>query len=135
MHSNGKGTTPEYSLASGLAELYERFCNRENIGYAPYFMTNIMKSNYKKYSEMKLSDILGCLKHNIPLDKLNFFRQCKSDINLFTIFFINTLITFYFFNCVEKFMISSSELLSFSLSVLSVVSLFLSLEDLVLNPI
>ena len=49
MHSNGKGTTPEYSLASGLAELYERFCNRENIGYAPYFMTNIMKSNYKKY--------------------------------------------------------------------------------------
>ena len=50
MHSNGKGTTPEYSLASGLAELYERFCNRENIGYAPYFMTNIMKSNYKKYN-------------------------------------------------------------------------------------
>ena len=50
MHSNGKGTTPEYSLASGLAEQYERFCNRENIGYAPYFMTNIMKSNYKKYN-------------------------------------------------------------------------------------
>lgn len=46
---------------------------------------NFIKNNHKKYPqyEMKLSDILGCLKHNIPLDKLNFFRQCKSDINLF----------------------------------------------------
>lgn len=49
MHSNGKGTTEEYSLASGLAELYERFCNLEGVGYSTDFFNRIINNNYKNY--------------------------------------------------------------------------------------
>jgi ribosomal protein S12 methylthiotransferase accessory factor YcaO len=34
MHSNGKGMTKDFCLASAYAELFERFCNNSNEAYA-----------------------------------------------------------------------------------------------------
>lgn len=49
IHASGKGMTYEFSLASGYAELYERFCNKCNFIRHPFFMqerNNLMKKNY-----------------------------------------------------------------------------------------
>jgi ribosomal protein S12 methylthiotransferase accessory factor len=54
--SNGKGINKEYCLASGLAELYERFCigcpNNLNICYED--------SLYDEEEKLTLSDIFSC---------------------------------------------------------------------------
>lgn len=51
LQSNGKGMTKEYCLASGYAELYERFCNQETIKDNIFFRWKSL--NYK---EIKLNN-------------------------------------------------------------------------------
>lgn len=41
--TNGKGVTEEFSLASGYAESYERFCNRINLFFSPLIMSKLMQ--------------------------------------------------------------------------------------------
>ena len=49
-HANGKGTTKDYCLASGLAELYERQCNGAS-GFLDLYTVNdyVKKNNFKNY--------------------------------------------------------------------------------------
>ena len=47
--SNGKGMTREYALASGYAELYERFCNGMNFGANPFWLHFLIEKNKNKY--------------------------------------------------------------------------------------
>lgn len=53
--SNGKGMTEEYSLASGYAELYERYCNRSpwdlNILYNKCYTTKKIKEQQYIYNK------------------------------------------------------------------------------------
>lgn len=49
LHSSGKGMTEVYALASGYAELYERFCNKCNFTRHPFFVKNLSEAMYKKY--------------------------------------------------------------------------------------
>ena len=47
-HAHGKGVTKEYCLASGHAELYERFCNKAVNGLGLTFMKKFVEeSNIK----------------------------------------------------------------------------------------
>lgn len=46
--ANGKGMTTSYSLASGYAELYERFCNQINFMPSLYWGNLYMDRNYAK---------------------------------------------------------------------------------------
>ena len=41
--ANGKGTSKEYALASGFAELYERFSNRFNYVMSPLFFRDYIQ--------------------------------------------------------------------------------------------
>lgn len=43
LHAHGKGMTKEYALASGHAELYERFCNRATNGLSMTFMDKFVE--------------------------------------------------------------------------------------------
>ena len=45
--SQGKGVSKDYSLASGLAELYERFCNKMPYIYNPFLMSQLENENLK----------------------------------------------------------------------------------------
>lgn len=47
LDSNGKGVTKEYALASGYAELYERFCNKTNFIANPLWIRAFMNNNKK----------------------------------------------------------------------------------------
>jgi len=47
--ANGKGVTKEYSLASGHAELYERFCNGMFLNGSYYWNRKIQEMSYEKY--------------------------------------------------------------------------------------
>ena len=49
LHSSGKGMTEAYALASGYAELYERFCNKCNFIRHPFFVKHFNEAMYKKY--------------------------------------------------------------------------------------
>ena len=58
-HVNGKGMTKDYCIASGLGELYERFCNQvfflPNINWArKYIETNKQVNGYALSPEEKL---------------------------------------------------------------------------------
>lgn len=46
--ANGKGMTESYSLASGYAELYERFCNKTFFIANPYWIKSYMENNMKQ---------------------------------------------------------------------------------------
>lgn len=48
-NSNGKGMTKEYALASGYAELYERFCNQMNFAANEFFMRDLTKANKEQH--------------------------------------------------------------------------------------
>ena len=48
--TNGKGVTKEYCLASGYAELYERFCNKIFFLSSPWWIHDYMKENYNTNS-------------------------------------------------------------------------------------
>lgn len=48
--ANGKGITREYSLASGYAELYERFCNFDFFNNNIFFFNSIQQNNLKNYN-------------------------------------------------------------------------------------
>lgn len=56
-HSNGKGSTQEYALASGYSELYERYCNFSNntlgqkINYEKLFELNLQKNGYRLFPD------------------------------------------------------------------------------------
>ena len=47
--SNGKGTTEDYSMASGFAELYERFCNSIFYLNSPIVLDAVMQERYNKF--------------------------------------------------------------------------------------
>ena len=47
--ANGKGVSEIYSLASGHAELYERFCNGMMFGANPWWNKSIIKMNQEKH--------------------------------------------------------------------------------------
>lgn len=47
--SNGKGVSEIYSLASGHAELYERFCNGMMFGANPWWNKSVIKMNQEKH--------------------------------------------------------------------------------------
>ena len=49
LHSSGKGMTEAYALASGYAELYERFCSKCNFIRHPFFVKSFNEIMYKKY--------------------------------------------------------------------------------------
>ena len=49
LHSSGKGTSLDFALASGHAELYERFCNKCNFIRHPFFVKNVTNATYEKY--------------------------------------------------------------------------------------
>lgn len=49
LHSSGKGMSEAFALASGYAELYERFCNKCNFTRHPFFVKNLNEAMYKKY--------------------------------------------------------------------------------------
>ena len=49
LHSSGKGTSLDFALASGHAELYERFCNKCNFIRHPFFVKNVANATYEKY--------------------------------------------------------------------------------------
>ena len=49
LHSSGKGMTEAYALASGYAELYERFCSKCNFIRHPFFVKFFNETMYKKY--------------------------------------------------------------------------------------
>lgn len=61
MNSCGKGMTNEYALASGYAELYERFCNKMPVLSNLYMMNKIIEISNKKFgyalhpNEIKMS--------------------------------------------------------------------------------
>ena len=54
----GKGMTEEFSLASGYAELYERFCNKCPVSFNPFFSIKHIDKNKDKMHPMILDDIL-----------------------------------------------------------------------------
>lgn len=96
--ANGKGATDEFALASGLAELYERFCNYGYLCYNNIFMDKVMlnnKTNFNYYLAknekiLQVEDILNnaifndyftCLTHNNLIHMNNFIRYiCGSNI-------------------------------------------------------
>lgn len=49
LHSSGKGMSEAYALASGYAELYERFCNKCNFTRHPFFIQHFNKAMYEKH--------------------------------------------------------------------------------------
>lgn len=49
LDTNGKGLTEVYSMASGYAELYERFCNQINWIYSPYWCVEIMEKSKEEF--------------------------------------------------------------------------------------
>ena len=65
--SNGKGMTRDYCLASGYAELYERFCNWSN-NYTNKFITNIIYKD--KEPDLTIDDILKIPAFNVFFNKL-----------------------------------------------------------------
>lgn len=77
VHSNGKGTSEEYSLASGYSELYERFC----AGFGTYNGGFIYS---KKFFELNFK------KHNYychPNEKIESFDLIRNSCNRFKEFF------------------------------------------------
>ena len=50
-HAHGKGVTKEYCLASGHAELYERFCNKAVNGVNKPNTIIINAANFKTFTE------------------------------------------------------------------------------------
>ena len=48
--TNGKGVNKEYALASGYAELYERFCNKQFFLYNYHWARDYMKKNKEKFN-------------------------------------------------------------------------------------
>ena len=48
-NSNGKGMTKEFALASGYAELYERFCNQMNFAPNAFWARDLIKANKEKH--------------------------------------------------------------------------------------
>lgn len=46
--ANGKGVTKDYALASGYAELYERFCNKTSFIANPCWVRAFMETNKKR---------------------------------------------------------------------------------------
>lgn len=48
-NSNGKGMTKEFALASGYAELYERFCNQMNFAPNTFWARDLIKANKEKH--------------------------------------------------------------------------------------
>lgn len=65
--SNGKGTSKEYCLASGYAELYERFCNQETIKDNIFF----------RWKSLKFKNI-----EDIPYENLTIDSRLNNIINL-----------------------------------------------------
>lgn len=49
LQANGKGMTKEFSLASGYAELYERYCNMHPILSNRIFSLRLMNESFKKH--------------------------------------------------------------------------------------
>lgn len=49
LHSSGKGMSEMFALASGYAELYERFCNKCNFTRHPFIIKNLNEAMYKKH--------------------------------------------------------------------------------------
>lgn len=47
--SNGKGMTKEFCLASGYAELYERFCLKAKYWINPIILNKVKRQNYLQY--------------------------------------------------------------------------------------
>lgn len=70
--ANGKGMTPEYCKASGLGELYERFCNYcMNINNN--FFTNIYFQNNTKLKQMTYEEALS------PIFLQKYFKALLGD--------------------------------------------------------
>ena len=68
--SNGKGMSELYALASGYAELYERFCNGMVFGANPYWNYNLMNYNFKNFGYYFRPD-------EKPLQRKDYFYSCK----------------------------------------------------------
>lgn len=47
--ANGKGMSKEFALASGYAELYERYCNKISYTNNPFITKRVLDLHYKKY--------------------------------------------------------------------------------------
>lgn len=83
LHSNGKGLTKEYSYASGLAEMYERFCNKIEIfnnflANNYYLKSSYLKNNYYYDKNEKIISF-NELKNSIIIQ--NFFKYFFNNIN------------------------------------------------------
>lgn len=74
--ANGKGVTKEYALASGYAEMFERFSNKICIYSNPFWGKNFIQTNYNKNgyyidSEEILDTFDNFLKEPLVEDYLN----------------------------------------------------------------
>lgn len=87
MKSNGKGMDKNYALASGLGELYERFCGKHDqylIKHIQFYLgeESFSKNGYYYYSNEKIVDDIKNL--NIPNNLLQHYSSFlnTNDINI-----------------------------------------------------
>lgn len=86
-HSNGKGSTKDYALASGYSELYERYCNFSNntfgqkINQEKLFELSLQKFGYRLFPDEKYISIKDL--NSLPaLQK--FYNSINDDKDSFT---------------------------------------------------
>ena len=91
LSSNGKGLNKEYCLASGLGELYERFCNKfyiyNNFWVTKYYQEkNLLQNNYFFHKDEKILDFSKVKESPVLNELLNIYfndeQQQKDFINL-----------------------------------------------------
>lgn len=89
----GKGTTKDFALASGYAELYERFCNKIIFNSNPIISNLLIQNNFKKngyyiHKEEKIINFndfkeKNSLLYNIYLNFLGNEKNLEEFLNLF----------------------------------------------------
>lgn len=103
----GKGTSKEFALASGYAELYERFCNKNYLfsqvfSYNFFLQENKIKNNYFLSSQEIEIDIKDLKNKLIYEHYISIFGN-EENINDFLNFFCNNkIIEVPFTNCFNK---------------------------------
>lgn len=82
--TNGKGTTEQYSLASGYAELYERFCNRYFYMVNPYMTMKMDTLNKYLFNKDEInSTTQKQLEYNFISNFYNKYIGNQKDIDLY----------------------------------------------------
>lgn len=105
---NGKGTTRSFALASGYAELFERFCNKNVLFGHPIVSSIVLELNkenkgYYLHPEEKILS-LEDFRENSPMLYDLYLKYCGDEENMelfFSYFFSNKIIGIPMTNCFD----------------------------------